>query len=130
MKKKLIFQDPPKVDFNNTKKLTGIKAYLELLKEHPDRWTLYNDSSKSMNYYTDYQRKYPNLMVKVRRNKGKKTFSIYFMWMNDADTAKRQASLWEARATRASKRAHVMENATPHIPTSAPIALPLPVTHE
>lgn len=133
MKRKLIFQDPPKIDFRKAQKSkNGIHAYIQELSQHPDRWALFTDSSKSMNYYGDYQKKYPNLLVKVRSNtnKGKgKTYSVYFMWQNDADTAKRQATLW---ANRASKRSAVMDASVPHEkPTiSAPIALPSAVSPE
>lgn len=115
--KRIIFEDPAPINFRKPKAKSTLSDFIQkIAAEAQDRWVVVTRTSKTQNYYFDYQRKFPNLRVTTRKNDGRNTWTVYFMWENDEATAKRLAKNAERKYNRKSKREETQENATPVAP--------------
>ena len=81
MSKKIIFEEPTTSKRNGTR-ASKMRAYVNALSKHPDRWAIYARSAKSATYFYQIAKEFPNLRISTRMNPDGKTMRVYFMWVS------------------------------------------------
>ena len=92
---KLTFENP-------TVRSTGkVQSFINELKKHPNKWAVYSRTAKHFSYFSGMSSKSDNLVISVRQNPNKKSYTIYMKWLGEAEAKVRRSE----RQARAKKRA-------------------------
>jgi hypothetical protein len=96
---KLTFENPTAKVTNRGK----VQAFIAELSKHPNKWAVYTRTAKHISYYHVLSSQMDNLMVSVRQNANKKSYTIYMKWLSDAEAKIRKAERAKKRAALAKK---------------------------
>lgn len=83
---RLIFEEPP---VRRTGQHGAIKSFVSRLREHPNRWAVLTREAKSTGYYYRVARDNEDLQIRVARNIGASTYTIYFRIVPVGETVKK-----------------------------------------